>query len=569
MSAGSAVPAANGNVRRRPDPAETYDVALLGAHLATGLLGAILAGQGLRVLLVRSAADADELSGETTVPYTAEVFLLLARRFGVPEIAEFARFADLPLPVRRSSGVKRSLGFLYHRRGARQDPQESVQFNVPGEHTEWHPYRPDVDRYAVQLAERYGAAVAEPGVEVADAWVESHSGRPEGRIRATDGNDYRARFIVDCVGAASPLVRRAGGDDAEPRLRHRARVLSARMSGVSRTEDVFDTSRYSGASAWSGGTVHHLFDGGWLQLADFGNHGQSDNDTVGVTLSVSPYAFGDLPDDPDQAFRAVLARFPDLGKQFRAAKAEAWRGETLVQRTAVRTHGPGWFAMERSAGRNDLLLARDVTMTAEIVHAVAGALIPAALDGDFADERFARIAEFQRELGAFHDLWLDGARTASADFALLNAFSRVWLLWQILADLSLKRARLDCRAAADGDGAGRADWSPVERFDLGGIWFPVPAGLREVIDHTMGTLARVRSGTLTPRSAADELFALLRREPFVPPLYAFGDPDARIYRFTFRKRLQMLWWVKTKAPHDFRRLLTRDNVTSVSSRSVR
>lgn len=563
----SGADAVNGNTRRRPDPAETYDVALLGGHLATGLLGAILAGQGLRVLLVRSSSDAGELSGETTVPYTAEVFLLLARRFDVPEIAAFARFADLPLPVRRSSGVKRSLGFLYHRRGAPQDPLESVQFNVPGEHTEWHPYRPDVDRYAVQLAARYGAAVTEPDVEVADARMEGGSDGAAGRIWTTDGNEYRARFVVDGVGAGSPLVRHGGGDDAEPRLRHRARVLSARMSGVARTEDVFDTSRYSGASAWSAGTVHHLFDGGWVQLADFGNHGQSENDTVGVTLSVDPDAFADLPDDPESAFRAVIARFPDLARQFRSVKAESWRSEPLVQRTAARTHGPGWFAMERSAGRNDLLLARDVTMTGEIVHALAGALIPAAREGDFSAERFARIAEFQRELGAFHDRWLEGARIACADFALLNAYTRVWLLWQILADLSLKRARLDCRAAADG--AEAADWSPVERFDLGGIWFPVPAGLREVIDQTMDTLARVRSGDLAPRAAADAVFALLRREPVVPPLYAFGDPDARIYRFTFRKRLRMLWWVKTKAPQDFRRLLTRDNVTSVSSKAVR
>jgi FADH2 O2-dependent halogenase len=49
----------------------------------------------------------------------------------------------------------------------------------------------------------------------------------------------------------------------------------------------------------------------------------------------------------------------------------------------------------------------------------------------------------------------------------------------------------------------------------------------------------------------------------VPPLYAFGDPAARYYRFTRSRRLMMLLWAKTTAPADFRRLLTTDNVTAV------
>jgi len=104
------------------EPAGTYDVAVLGSHLTAGLLGAVLARQGLRVLLVPVADGAGETAGETTVPYTSEVFLLIAKRFRVPEIAAFGRFADLPESVRSSSGVKKSLGFLYHHPGRPQDP---------------------------------------------------------------------------------------------------------------------------------------------------------------------------------------------------------------------------------------------------------------------------------------------------------------------------------------------------------------------------------------------------------------------------------------------------------------
>jgi FADH2 O2-dependent halogenase len=68
-------------------------------------------------------------------------------------------------------------------------------------------------------------------------------------------------------------------------------------------------------------------------------------------------------------------------------------------------------------------------------------------------------------------------------------------------------------------------------------------------------------------AAAGRIFARLRRERFVPPLYAFGDPEARYYYyyyyFTRARRLRMLLWAKTTAPADFRRLLTADNVTAV------
>ena len=135
------------------DPEEKYDVALAGAHLASNLLAAVLARHGLRVLLVDSEADATTPAGETTVPYTAEVFFTLARRYDMPELAAFGLTSELPERIRRTSGIKHSLSFLYHDPGQAQNPRHTVQFNVPGEHSEWHPYRPDVDLSLIHISE--------------------------------------------------------------------------------------------------------------------------------------------------------------------------------------------------------------------------------------------------------------------------------------------------------------------------------------------------------------------------------------------------------------------------------
>ena len=564
--------AARDKVTRAADPAELYDVAILGKHLAAGLLATVLSAQGVRVLLVGAPGDAADPAGETTVPYTAEVFLLLARRFNVPEIAAFGLFRDLPAEVKATSGVKKSLGFLYHRPDRPQDPAETVQFHVPGEHGEWHPYRPTTDLYAVDLAAAYGAAVLGGDAVVADADADSAGAW----VKADDGTVYRARFVVDAAGTGAPLVERHGGTATEPALTHRSIVHTAHLTGLPPYEQVVPLPaggrRATRNSPWSEGTVHHLFEGGWLQLAAFDNHPDSSNHTVSATLSLDPASAlaADLPADPAQAVETVLARFPDLARQLRPARPlGGWRREVAQQRTASCTVGERWFAFERSAARTDMFLSRDMTMAGELVHALAPVLIRAVRTDDYGTAPFERAAAFQAELGAFNDRLLAAARVACADFRLLNAYTRVWLLWQILADLSLKRARLDCAADAGESADPSGDWAAVERFEWGGIWFRVPGGLREVLDRTFATIEEVRLGRRTAADAADRIFADLRRSAAVPPLYAFGDPDARVYRFTMAKRLQMLWWTRTSAPEDFRRLLTRDNVTSVTSDSSR
>lgn len=546
----NASPAAGGPAAAA-DPAETYDVAVLGGHLSGGLLGAILARQGLKVLLVDAPGDRTERSGETTVPYTAEVFLLLAKRFDVPEIAAFGLFPDLPEPMRRRSGMNRSLGHLYHRPGRPQSPKECVQFIVPGEHSEWHPYRPETDDYARRLAVRHGAARPPAGAELADAWSEDGTGR----VRTTDGARYRARYLVDAAGPGSPLLARNGGDAAEPWLRHRSRVYAARMRSVPRFEDVVPLSRYRRCGPWSHGTVNHLFDGGWLQLVGFGNHDESDNGLTSVTLSVDPARFPDLPEDPQAAFDSVVGRYPDLARQLAGATVDGgWTVSARYQRTAARTHGPGWFALERTASRNDMFLARDITVGAETVHALAAALIAAARSGDWSDEPFARVARLQDELNRYNDRLLAAARTACADFRLYNAFLRIWLIWQQLSHLALRRAR------SEGEATGGEDWSSTERYELGPMWFQVPDGLRDLVGRSLDLVEQAGAGTVTPAQAAAGIFAGLRRERFVPPLPILKRRRTRVYHYSWPQRIRMLLWLKRGAPDDFRRLLTPAHV---------
>lgn len=539
-------------------PGSRFEVAVVGAHLAGSLLAAVLARHGVRVLLVDAPYDPEEFAGETTVPYTAEVFFTLARRFDVPELAAFGLTSALPSQVRRSSGVKRSLGFVYHREGREQDPEQAVQFNVPGEHAEWHLYRPHVERHAFALALRYGAQPVPHRSPLADVRV----GAEGVDLLLQDGSLYHAAFLVDGSGPASALLRRLEAEEPEPRLRTRSRLLASHMYGVTPFEECVPLAAYKKATPWSKGTLSHLFPGGWLQVAHFDNGEDPVTPLASVVLSVDPERYADLPADPETAFRALIGRFPTLARSFAGATtSRPWVSAGRWQRRAARTVGDRWFLYDRTASRNDLFLSRDVTMSAELIHALAPVLIESARTGDWSARRLRPVARLQERLVDFHDRLLAGARAASTDFRLWNAYSRVWLLWSMLSALSLKRARNRCLAR------GRWDDVRLERADA--FWFAPPRGLSRLLEETLGELDEVAAGRRSATTAAYRIFALLRRAPFVPPVYRFADARARYYHFSTARRLRMLLWSKTTAPVEFRDMMTKENLTSVPPPAMR
>jgi tetracycline 7-halogenase / FADH2 O2-dependent halogenase len=516
-----------------------YDIVITGRHLATGLLAAILARNGVRTALIPTQADRDIPAGETTVPYTAELFFLLGSRFGVPAIGAMGMYSGLPDWLRTRCRQKRNLGFLYHRPGTRQQPAEALQFNVPAEHAEWHLYRPAVDAYAAEIAAANGAAVLAANAVPGGV----RPGTDQITVELADDEVVTAQYLVD--GSADTGLLPAGATGPRTgKARHRNQLLTACLSAVPPFESLVARRPYGKASPWSAGTLLHVFDGGWAQVVPFTGGSAS------VTVSVDQAG-----PDAKTRFSELAERFPDLRRHLGDAPVERdWTAYPDWPAWTDQGAGPRWFLFDRAAGRHDFLLSRDVTMSLELVHATASGLLRLAASGDWAGDGMQEIATFQRGLFDFHDRFVAAGRIATGHFPLWNAYLRVWLLWSILSALSLKRARLDAEATGE--------WALAERYAQVPYWYQVPAGLAELVADALDGIESVARGA-EPEAVAGRIFARLSTEPCVPPLYQFGDPAARYYSFTRARRLRMLMWAKTTAPADFRRLLTADNVTAV------
>src|SRR6476660_1858618 len=244
---------------RKPRP-ET-DVVILGAGLAGTTLAACLARQGARVLILDAASHPRFAIGESTIPYTSMLMRLVAERYDVPEIKYLGTFEKVQSEIGSSSGIKRNFGFLYHREGERQNPTECHEFPIPKiTHTETHFFRQDIDSWMLSVAVSYGARVIQHA-KVDDVDIDDHGVT----VKATDGRDFRARFVVDASGFRSPLARKFAVRQEPTRLRHHSRSLFTHMLDVTPYEEtVLPRGVHGNPTKWSQGTLHHLFEGGWI-----------------------------------------------------------------------------------------------------------------------------------------------------------------------------------------------------------------------------------------------------------------------------------------------------------------
>ncbi|MBV9143925.1 MAG: tryptophan 7-halogenase [Pseudonocardiales bacterium] len=74
---------------------KVHDVAIIGGGIGGSIMAAILAGNGVDVLLAEGTPHPRFTIGESTTPETSISLRLLAARYGVPELAYLEAYAKL------------------------------------------------------------------------------------------------------------------------------------------------------------------------------------------------------------------------------------------------------------------------------------------------------------------------------------------------------------------------------------------------------------------------------------------------------------------------------------------
>ena len=104
---------------------QKYDVAIIGSGIGGSTLAAVLARQGLSVIVFEAGVHPKFAIGESTILETSEMMRALADYYDVPELAYFSseNYFDFG---GTSHGVKRHFSFVHHITGQAGDIDHSA-----------------------------------------------------------------------------------------------------------------------------------------------------------------------------------------------------------------------------------------------------------------------------------------------------------------------------------------------------------------------------------------------------------------------------------------------------------
>lgn len=550
----SATESATGSATRPPRHTDT-DVVVLGSGIGGSAIAAILARQGARVAVVDGGYHPRFALGESTIGETSFLLRQLATRYDVPELAQVTTSHGLAKNVSRRCGIKRNFGFVYHRAGEVHDRYEVTQCNVSeGRYgPESHLLRADVDAYLFAAAQRYGAVAYEgtlaEGVDFA----------PEGggaTVRLRGGSVVSARYVIDATGRRSVLAEQLGLREEPCRLATDTRTIFAHMRGVRPYDEVEGGNGQP--TPWHEGTLHHLFEGGWLWVIPFGNHADSETDLVSVGLTLERGAHPERPGaTAAEEWAEFLARFPSIAEQFADAElAFEWVQTGRTQYSSRETVGDGWLLMSHAAGAVDALFSRGMANTFAVVEASVPILLAGLRDGDLSARRFAYVDRLNQTILDNNDRLIHGSYISFRDFDLWRAWSKMWYLaWNLGV---IRYAGSYYRYLETGDAA---ELDLLHDAPFPGTFCPELESAQQQFERCYQLMLDVDAGRLTPLDAVPKLaWTLGDGEASPEPLNLF-DVLRRWHDGSPETQRLIYDWGRSTAPEPLRKYFTYDRAT--------
>jgi FADH2 O2-dependent halogenase len=527
-----------------------YDVIILGSGIAGSTLGAILARQGVRVLLVDAGVHPRFAVGESTTLYTLKLYRQLAIRYDVPELEYLTSYEDCLSHIGSSFGVKRHFGFMLHKEGREPDPAEVSQFSPPSKALQTsHLHRQDSDSFLFHVALHHGCTALQD-FRVTDVEL----GEDSVSITGADGTRHVGAYLVDASGFRSPVAQKLGLRAGPEALKHHSRSIFGHMLDVRPTDDCLDIEGNDRPPIpWVEGTMHHMFERGWFWIIPFNNEKRSKNPLVSIGLTIDERLYPKQAGiSAEEEFRRHVDRFPALRRVFADAKtARPWVSTGRMQYTSTQTTGHRWCLLSHAAGFIDPLYSRGLTNTGEVINSLAWRLLDALKDGDFDAGRFEYVDRLQKGLIRYNDEMVNASFVSFSDYSLWNAVYRVWCAAEVPINLRFDRYLERFRETGDD-----SVFTMMEDVPYPGLFLPEQHGYKKIFDRMVGVCDEVDHGLRDPAEAGLSLLEEIEGSPAI--LGGLGIQD-RTRRFLFPSSAelqQMARWLATEAPDEMRYLVT-------------
>lgn len=529
---------------------KVYDCIILGTGIGGSMLGAILARNGLNILMLDAVAHPRFAIGEATTPDTNLRLKLLSVKYDVPEIDHLSAFETLRDNVSPACGVKRAFSFLYHREGQEQQPLESQQYPTlaPPMGADCHFFRQDTDAYMLAVALKYGARVRQQ-VQVSDI----DFGADEVTVTTQKGETYKAAYLVDATGMRSVLADKLKLRTDSSSFRTNSRAIYTHLVGVKPYDQVgAPKSDHGHKYPLSQSTLHHIFEGGWFWVIPFDNHKESTNPLCSVGLVLNREIHPETGMDPEEEFWSFVRKFPHMVRQFENAQAiRPWISTGRLQYGSQSITGHRYCLLSHAGFFIDPLYSSGLALTTATVDLLSRQILEAFRTNDFRVENFEFLNQFFHQNISYFDSVVGSSFVAFRDAELWDSWFRVWVValligTELSANVYLKYVETkDPRVLEQSSG-------PPYTTLLGGA-FPE---WRAVYNQALALMDKVRSGEAAPKAVAAQIRGLFKDLPYVPTYFRWHDPAVRTTpAFTVWGMTRMYFWYFFRTPRALRKRL--------------
>lgn len=428
------------------ETATMYDVAIIGSGIGGSTLAAVLARQGLSVIVFEGGTHPRFTIGESMILETSEVMRALAEFYDVPELAYFSS-ENFFSHIGTSHGVKRHFSFLHHTAGQQQDIHKSLQAVIPklpyGH--EIHINRQDSDYLLTSIAISYGATVLQSTL------IQDIQLNADDVVLATNkGAAYHARYVVDAGGMRSLLANKFAWRHHD--LLAHSRTIYTHMIDVPCFNNVGPSqATYGFPYPLSQGTLHHVFHGGWLWIIPFNNHPAATNPLCSVGLQLDPRIYPQRNDlTPEAEFYTLINQFPDLHAQLQQARpVRAWMRVDRLQYAAHHIVGDRFALLAHAAGFIDPLYSKGLYLTHMSIFWLADLLLKAKQTGDYSATAFVALEEMTLNYIGMHDRLVASSFKAWSNVKLWQVYAVLWLLGAYLEYVRLVINRMRAKDRAE------------------------------------------------------------------------------------------------------------------------
>lgn len=520
---------------------QNFDVIVLGSGLAGSILATILAKQGLRILSIDKSAHPRFAIGEAMTPDTDLMMSILSYKFSIPELGYLSSFESICDNISPSfCGLKRSFNFIYHREGSEQHLQE---YNKVGVHPSSHLFRQEIDRYMAETAVKYGAEL------LGNTQIKTINIEADGvKIETEHGELFKSQYLVDSSGYKSLLSQQFDLREKPTRLKTQSRSLFTHAIGVKNYDDcVRNNPKDATSLAWYQGTLHHIFDGGWMWVIPFNNHERSTNPVCSIGVNFDLRRFPKCQVSPEQEFKQFLARFPGVAVQFEEAKPiRDWVQTDRLQYSSHTCAGERFYLLPHAAGFIDPLYSFGLVNSCTIILPLVSRILKALSENNYDRDGFADVEELQQKLFNYNDDLANCSYIAFRDFELWDTWRRVWLLGTFMRQMKAGlKHRLKILA---GRGQQLTQMPDDDRLDL---LTPSYEGLSDrFFEKATETVEQVERGQLAPREASQQILQEISTLDCLPNNYwKLGDSQQKNIdtesQFCRTKFWRFLSWIRT------------------------